>query len=263
MESNYSIGCFQWFFNVRHSITGCYTMLTTSIPLKVYSAPESLPSPLCAVSASPPRADKHLHGKAISAVSPWIPMSHRLSWLSCSHTPKKSQGRHQPRQICPPRLKWERSWASPTVLAVKYILDWEVSQFRIDTQPQYTHIQWRNCRELTARLHLHHKPVRNAKPHDGSCQMMGLVFSLRSSMTSLYSYIMVYIHAVVQWEETSVLSLSYVLSQTVHGECFPQKRRVKGQSAVLRNIKNIPSSCTGFPQLSSSWLVTSTQRRQE
>lgn len=96
-------------------------------------------------------------------------------------------------------------------------------------------------RELTTRLHLHHKPVRNAKPHDGSCQMMGLVFSLslRSSMTILSSSIVVYIHAVVQREDTSVLSLSFVLSHTVHGECFPRKRRVEGQSAVLRNISRI------------------------
>lgn len=28
-------------------------------------------------------------------------------------------------------------------------------------------------------------------------------------------------------------------------------------------IHNIPSSCTGFPPLSSSWLVTSTQKRNE
>lgn len=77
--------------------------------------------------------------------------------------------------------------------------------------------------------------------------MMGLVLSLRSSMTSLYSDIMVYIHAVVQWEETSVLSFAFVLSQTVHGGMLSTETTgQRSKCCAVKYLENIPSSCTGF-----------------
>ena len=61
------------------------------------------------------------------------------------------------------------SSASPTVLAVKYILDWEVLPLLIDTHNHSRLISSEVIayNESTTRLHLHCKPVRNAKPHGG------------------------------------------------------------------------------------------------
>ena len=73
------------------------------------------------------------------------------------------------------------------------------------------------------------------------CQMMGLVIRFCSSITILYSFffsfIMVYIHTDIQWEETSVLSLVFFflsLSLSVSPrECFPQKRRAYGSKVKV------------------------------
>lgn len=74
---------------------------------------------------------------------------------------------------------------------------------------------------------------------------------------------MVYIHTDIQWEETSVQSFFSVLSQSVQGECFPQKRRAYG-SKVKVLCCEISLSLDLFlhlvhlvlPLLSSPWLVT-------
>lgn len=42
---------------------------------------------------------------------------------------------------------------------------------------------------------------------------------------------MVYIHTDIQWEETSVFL--FVLSQSVQGECFPQRRRAYGSKVKV------------------------------
>lgn len=51
------------------------------------------------------------------------------------------------------------SSASPAVLVVKYILDWEVLQFMIDTNhSKIISSEVLAYKELTSRLHLRHKP---------------------------------------------------------------------------------------------------------
>lgn len=109
----------------------------------------------------------------------------------------------------------------------------------IDTQPQLRLISSEVIayNELTTRLHLHRKPVRNAKPHGGYllfCQMMGLVICFCSSITILYSFFYhgLYTHTDIQWEETSV-QFFFLFSLSVQGECFPQKRRAYGSKVKV------------------------------
>lgn len=132
-------------FNVRRSRRG-YSMLTTSIPLKVDGAPESLPSPLpttlrrgwrCRLRASPPqprRASPRESHRCRVGTDPNVPVG--LPRLSCSHSPKakkKKEKKKKGKGKAPAEAGSIRrvlnesapvsSRASPTVLAVKYISD--------------------------------------------------------------------------------------------------------------------------------------------
>lgn len=110
----------------------------------------------------------------------------------------------------------------------------------IDTQPQQRLISSEVIayNELTTRLHLHHKPVRECKTTwrlFAFCQMMGLVIRFCSSITTLYSFlsfIMVYIHTQIYSGRKLQSCLSFC-SLSVHGECFPQKRRAYGSKVKV------------------------------
>lgn len=117
-------------------------LLMTSIPLKAYGTPESLllqadhnRDKLCISMLAlqcPQRRGKWYHEdmKRIQGFHPFILLFY------CS--PKAKVGFSQRESI---HHSWEEgasmsSSASPAVLAVKYILDWEVLQLLIDAQPQ-------------------------------------------------------------------------------------------------------------------------------
>lgn len=149
MESNYSIGCFQWFSMSGLAEQEALQYVDNQYPFKsVRRSGVSPPPPSFHgrkrrwwKSSAAQRASL-TRNQSIDATSGWIRMSHRLSRSSCCHTPKAKKkakagtGRGESIRRVLNESAPVSSSASPAVLAVKYISDWEVSQFRIDTQPQ-------------------------------------------------------------------------------------------------------------------------------
>lgn len=123
-------------------------MLTTSIPLKVCGAPESLPPPILSwAEASLVKVlrvpasvfDQESINRRHVGMDPNVPSAVPVVLLSHSQSQKKAKagtGRGESIRRVLNESAPVSSSASPAVLAVKYISDWEVSQFRIDTQPQ-------------------------------------------------------------------------------------------------------------------------------
>lgn len=136
MESTYSIGCFQWFSMSSMADQETQQYVDNQYPFKsVWHSGCPLPNRSgSGASKSPPWPDKRLDRKAtktMSGLDPNVPLAVPLVLLSLSQSKKKKKTQAGTGRGAP-----VSSSASPAVLAVKYISDWEVSQFRFDAQPQ-------------------------------------------------------------------------------------------------------------------------------
>lgn len=150
MESNYSIGCFQWFLKSGIAQQEMLQYGDNQYPFKsVWRSRISPPAPPTAQAQV--LLAQVLHGPASIFTGKQSTLCRDAFErpIGCPGCPaltlpkqkkkkKAKAGTDRGRSIR--RVLNESapvsSWASPTVLAVKYIADWEVLQFRIDTQPQ-------------------------------------------------------------------------------------------------------------------------------
>lgn len=73
----------------------------------------------------------------------------------------------------------------------------------------------------------------------------------------------VYVHADIQWEESSVLCLCLMSLSQSTGNASTEKKSLRFQSAVLKyQLYFLHLVHLVFPPLSSSWLVTSKQKNE-